>query len=44
MRVEVKGKVIPTTFLKVEGKALFVGSERPEKEGWLVELVGDLKF
>ena len=37
MRVEVKSKVIPTSFLKVKGRETFVGA----KEGRLVELVGD---
>ena len=36
MKVKVKSKVIPTNFLKIEGKRTFVGP----KEGWLVELVG----
>ena len=37
MRVEVKSKVIPTSFLKIKGRETFVGA----KEGRLVELVGD---
>ena len=39
MRVEVISKVIPTSFLKIEGDVHW--GERPEKEGWFVELVGD---
>ena len=35
--VKVEGKVIPTSFLKIEGRRAFFG----EKEGWLVELVGN---
>ena len=41
IKVEVKGKVIPTSFLKIEGRRTFGWDERPEKEGQLVELVGD---
>ena len=37
VRVEVKSKVIPTSFLKVEGRGTFVG----KKQGRLVKLVGD---
>ena len=41
MKVKVKGKVIPTSFLKIERRGDVRWGERPEKEGWLVELVGD---
>ena len=37
MRVKVNSIVIPASFLKIEGSETFVG----EKEGWLIELVGD---
>ena len=37
MRVKVISKVIPASFLKIQGRETFVGA----KEGWLVELVGD---
>ena len=37
VKVKVKGKAIPASFLEIEGKRTFVGT----KEGWLVELVGD---
>ena len=37
MKVEVKDKLIPTSFLKIEGKGMFVGAE----EGQLVKLGGD---
>ena len=40
MRVEVKGKVIPTSFLKIEEWGTSLG-ERSGKEGQLVKLVGD---
>ena len=41
MRVEVKSKVYPTSFLIFEGrKEDICWGERPEKEGRLVELVG----
>ena len=39
MRVKVKSKVIQTSFLNIEGRGTFV----EEKEGRLVELVGDQK-
>ena len=41
MRVEVKSKVIPTSFLKIEGRGNLRWGERSGKEGQLVELVGD---
>ena len=37
MRVNVGGKVIPASILKIEGRGTLV----VEKEGWLIELVGD---
>ena len=41
VRVEVKGKVAPTSFLEIVGRRLFVGAEERRKRGQLVELVGD---
>ena len=43
MRVKIEDKVIPASFLKVEGRGTLVGVKKPEKEGWLLELVGDQK-
>ena len=40
VRVKVEGKVIPASFLKIEGWGRLLG-ERPGKEGQLEELVGD---
>ena len=40
-RVQVKNKVIPTSFLKIEGKGTFVGAKDREKEGQLHELAGN---
>ena len=40
VRVKVQSKAIKASFLKIEGKWAFVG-RRPEKEGWLVELIND---
>ena len=40
MRVEVKRKIIPTRFLKIEGRRMFVGA-KDQGERQLVELVGD---
>ena len=40
MRVKVKSKVIPTSFLKIEVGDVRLG-ETPEKEGRLVESVGN---
>ena len=40
VRVKVKRKVIPASFLKIEGRGDARWGERPEKEGWSVELVG----
>ena len=37
VRIEVKSKVIPSSFLEIEGRVIFVRA----KEGWLVELVGN---
>ena len=37
VRVKVRSKDIPMSFLKIEGRGAFVG----KKEGSLVELVGD---
>ena len=33
VRVEVKGKAIPTNFLKIKGKGTFVGIEDRKKKG-----------
>ena len=41
MSVKVKSKVIPTSFLKIEGWGGLCWSKRPEREGRLIELVGD---
>ena len=41
MRVKITGKVIPTSFLKTEGRGTICWGGRPEKEEQLVELVGD---
>ena len=40
MRVKVGGKVIPASFLKVEGVRMLVGMIRPVRERQLEELVG----
>ena len=40
VRVKVKGKVIPASFLKIEERYVRRG-KRLEKEGWLIEFVGD---
>ena len=37
VRVKVKGQVMPTSFLKIEGRRTFLWA----KEGQLIELVGD---
>ena len=39
--IKIGGKVIPASFLKVEGKGDARWGERPEREGQMVELVGD---
>ena len=39
MGVKVKGKVIPASFLKVEGEGTLVG-EKDRREGQIEELVG----
>ena len=31
VKVEVKGKVIPTSFLKIEGRGAFIGTEECKK-------------
>ena len=41
MRVKVEGKVIPTSFLKVEGRGDARWGERSEREGQIEELVDD---
>ena len=41
MSVKVRNKVIPASFLKIEGRGTLARGKRPEKERWLVELVGD---
>ena len=41
MGVKIEGKVIPASFLKIEGRRMLVGGERPEREGQVEELVGD---
>ena len=41
MRVKVRSKVIPASFLKVEGKGDARWGERLEREGQIKELVGD---
>ena len=47
MRVKVKGKGIPTSFLKIEGRGLFVGAEewknRNNEKNWVVIRVQFLK-
>ena len=40
MRIKIKGKVIPTSFLKIEGRGVF-WDKIPEKEGRFVELVSN---
>ena len=41
MRVKVGGKVIPASFLKIEGKGTLVGAkDRREREERIEELVG----
>ena len=40
MRVKVKGKVIPASFLKIERGGRSLGA-RPEREGRIDQLVGD---
>ena len=39
MRVKVRSKVIPASFLKIEGWGMLVGA-KDRREGQLVELVG----
>ena len=41
MSVKVKSKVIPTSFLKIEGTETLVEAIHQRKRGRLVELVGD---
>ena len=41
MKAEVKSKVIPMSFLKIERKGNFRWDERPGREGQSVELVSD---
>ena len=41
VRVKVKGKVIPTGFLKIEGRETFIGAKDWRKRGRLVEFVSD---
>ena len=39
MKVKIKGKAIPASFLKIEGKGDARWGERPEREGQIEELV-----
>ena len=39
MRVKVGGKVIPASFLKIEGRVCLLGQKTREREGLIEELV-----
>ena len=39
MKVKVGGKVIPASFLKIKGREMLVGGDRPEREERIEELV-----
>ena len=41
MGVKVRGKVIPASFLKIEGRGTLFWGERSEREGQIEGLVGD---
>ena len=41
MKVKVEGKVIPASFMKVEGTGTLVGRKTGEREEKIEELVGD---
>ena len=40
MRVDVGGKAIPASFLKIKGRGTLVGAKDQKREGQIKELVG----